>query len=152
MAYDKSGISKEKDVKEKYNKDKAGGFFKYYELETLEDIFQNFLDLQEECSLNEEGCLYIIKDINFWMKVDYVNILYKINIIKPNYDKDKIEFNTKNIYTNKTVDLPETISNLLGFYILKIQRKHFTLNNQESIYIDNMDISLLKPLLGVWHV
>src|SRR5690606_30972110 len=31
LAYDKSGISREKDVKEKYNKDNAGGFFKYYE-------------------------------------------------------------------------------------------------------------------------
>ncbi len=37
LAYDKSGISKEKDVKEKYNRNKAGGFFKYCELEQYED-------------------------------------------------------------------------------------------------------------------
>jgi adenine-specific DNA-methyltransferase len=37
LAYDKSGISKEKDVKEKYNERTAGGFFKYYELEQFED-------------------------------------------------------------------------------------------------------------------
>ncbi len=40
LAYDKSGISKEKDVKEKYNKNNAGGFFKYYELEQYEDILR----------------------------------------------------------------------------------------------------------------
>ena len=38
LAYDKSGISKEKDVKEKYNKENAGGFFKYYELEQFENV------------------------------------------------------------------------------------------------------------------
>ena len=38
LAYDKSGISKEKDVKEKYNKENAGGFFKYYELEQFENL------------------------------------------------------------------------------------------------------------------
>ncbi len=37
LAYDKSGISKEKDVKAKYNQNKAGGFFKYCELEQYED-------------------------------------------------------------------------------------------------------------------
>ncbi len=35
LAYDKSGISKEKDVKEKYNEKTAGGFFKYHILRTI---------------------------------------------------------------------------------------------------------------------
>ncbi|HQD37210.1 MAG TPA: site-specific DNA-methyltransferase [Thermodesulfovibrio thiophilus] len=38
LAYDKSGISKEKDVKEMYNEKTAGGFFKYYELEQFENV------------------------------------------------------------------------------------------------------------------
>ena len=38
LAYDKRGISKEKDVKENYNPQNAGGFFKYYELEQYENI------------------------------------------------------------------------------------------------------------------
>ena len=38
LAYDKSGISKEKDVKDIYNKNNAGGFFKYCELEQFEDV------------------------------------------------------------------------------------------------------------------
>ncbi|MDW7973601.1 MAG: site-specific DNA-methyltransferase, partial [Thermodesulfovibrio sp.] len=37
LAYDKSGISKDEDVKQNYNKDRAGGFFKYYELEQYEE-------------------------------------------------------------------------------------------------------------------
>ncbi|MEW6096925.1 MAG: site-specific DNA-methyltransferase [bacterium] len=41
LAYDKSGISKEKDVKEKYNEKTAGGFFKYQILEQYEDALDN---------------------------------------------------------------------------------------------------------------
>ena len=41
LAYDKSGISKENDVKDDYNEKKAGGFFKYYDLEQYEDSLNN---------------------------------------------------------------------------------------------------------------
>lgn len=41
LFYDPSGISKEKDVKEKYNKKTAGGFFKYHTLEQYEDTLEN---------------------------------------------------------------------------------------------------------------
>ncbi|MGB9762592.1 MAG: DNA methyltransferase, partial [Minisyncoccia bacterium] len=41
LTYDKSGISKEEDVKEKYNENKAGGFFKYFDLEQYEDSLNN---------------------------------------------------------------------------------------------------------------
>jgi len=46
LAYDKSGISKEKDVKEKYNEKSAGGFFKYQILEQYEDTLDN-IELRE---------------------------------------------------------------------------------------------------------
>jgi Adenine specific DNA methylase Mod len=46
LAYDKSGISKEKDVKEKYNEKTAGGFFKYIVLEQYEDTLDN-IELRE---------------------------------------------------------------------------------------------------------
>jgi len=41
LAYDKSGISKEQDVKETYNEKTAGGFFKYQILEQYEDVLDN---------------------------------------------------------------------------------------------------------------
>jgi adenine-specific DNA-methyltransferase len=40
LAYDKSGISKEKDVREKYNQNSAGGFFEYHILEQYEDALK----------------------------------------------------------------------------------------------------------------
>jgi len=50
LAYDKSGISKEKDVREKYNENNAGGFFKYFELEQYEEILRTirYKDIKKE--------------------------------------------------------------------------------------------------------
>jgi adenine-specific DNA-methyltransferase len=44
LTYDKSGISKDKDVKEKYNEKNTGGFFKYQILEQYEDVIENLED------------------------------------------------------------------------------------------------------------
>jgi len=41
LFYDKTGISRDKDVKEKYNKNNTGGFFKYHILEQYEDALSN---------------------------------------------------------------------------------------------------------------
>ena len=41
LFYDKSGISKERDVREIYNAQNAGGFFKYHILEQYEDALEN---------------------------------------------------------------------------------------------------------------
>ncbi|MEN3039417.1 MAG: site-specific DNA-methyltransferase, partial [Candidatus Kryptonium sp.] len=54
LAYDKSGISKEKDVKEKYNPKNAGGFFKYHEIEQYEDTLDNIQIQAEENSYLKE--------------------------------------------------------------------------------------------------
>jgi adenine specific DNA methylase Mod len=61
LAYDKSGISKEKDVKEKYNENNAGGFFKYYELEQYEEILRKakYLEPKEQKTLFDEDFNYI---------------------------------------------------------------------------------------------
>ncbi|MCX7929063.1 MAG: site-specific DNA-methyltransferase, partial [Patescibacteria group bacterium] len=57
LAYDKSGISKDEDVKQNYNKDRAGGFFKYYELEQYEEtlsksIYEDLKEIPDEWFLN----------------------------------------------------------------------------------------------------
>lgn len=60
LAYDKSGISKEKNVKEKYNEKNAGSFFKYHTLEQYEDALENigFEDQTE----NQKKLLFELPD------------------------------------------------------------------------------------------
>ncbi|MEM4732316.1 MAG: site-specific DNA-methyltransferase, partial [Desulfurococcaceae archaeon] len=150
FAYDKSGISKEEDVKKKYNQKKAGGFLKYYELESFEDILKNFLRLHEENCLNlQDGCMHTVDGINFWLKADYIYALYRASFININSNEDKIDLNIRDIYPDKSIDLPETISNLLGSPILKITKEGFILHNGESIHTNHININLIKPLLGI---
>jgi len=50
LAYDSSGISRDEDVREHYSRNKAGGFFKYCELEQFEDALMPISVLRAERS------------------------------------------------------------------------------------------------------
>jgi adenine-specific DNA-methyltransferase len=114
LAYDKSGISKEKDVKEKYNEKNAGGFFKYHILEQYEDSLENIEFEQKE--LREFPDYFVKYMLDFETRnskifldidslVDPFN--YKIKIIE-NYDTKVVN-----------VDLIETFNYLIGLHVEK---------------------------------
>ncbi|MGC8844206.1 MAG: DNA methyltransferase, partial [bacterium] len=65
LAYDKSGISKEEDVKEKYNEKTAGGFFKYHTLEQYEDALEN-IEFEEQDKLLYKLPDYFVKYMLEW--------------------------------------------------------------------------------------
>ena len=95
LFYDKSGISKDDDVKEKYNQNSAGGFFKYYELEQYEDVLRKAVYEPSEPFRNyDEKPIYqqyvFLKDKKFLdaLELDIKNKKVKIdfNKIYPNID------------------------------------------------------------------
>jgi len=142
LAYDNSEISKEQDVKEKYNENNAGGFFKYYDLEQYEQTLRRchyipsepFFDLDDK-SIYEQ---YIfLKDPKL---LDAMELDYKSNKIKINFDE---------IYSN--IDIAETLSNLKGKRIKKITKDSVILaddnNNEEEIKYDDIDFKTIKPLI-----
>ena len=90
LTYDKSGISNEKDVKDKYNKNRAGGFFKYQCLEQYEDTIDNL----EVINLERK----FINPFNF-----------KLRIRKPDGYHEEI-----------SVDLVETFNYLMGIHVKKL--------------------------------
>ena len=116
LFYDKSGISKEKDVKEKYNPKTAGGFFKYHTLEQYEDSLEN-IEFEQKTLLEFED--YFVKymlDFETKKSKTFLNIdemkdpfNYKLKIIE-NYQIKVI-----------TVDLVETFNYLLGLEVKKIK-------------------------------
>ena len=139
LFYDKSGISKEKDVKENYNKNNAGGFFKYYELEQYEDTLRKavYNPLPEKLenidfALNEK----LAKD---GLKIDYEN--------------EKAIYTFNKLYDN--IDLAETISNITGWNIKKITKDKIIYENrtskkEEIIDLNNLTFEkypFLKPLI-----
>jgi len=142
LVYDKSGISKEEDVQEKYNENSAGGFFKYYDLEQYEQTLRRchyipsepFFDLDDKTIYEQ----YIfLKDPKL---LDAMELDYKNNKIKINFDE---------IYSN--IDIAETLSNLKGKWIKKITKDSVILlddnGNEEEMKYDSIDFKTIKPLI-----
>ncbi|HOM27519.1 MAG TPA: site-specific DNA-methyltransferase [bacterium] len=123
LAYDKSGISKEKDVKEKYNEKNAGGFFKYQTFEQYEDCLDN-IELKENKKAQE-----LFKDeylLKYFLDFETRESEYLLNIEKL---KNPFAYKLK-IYEGSEpkeviVDIPETFNYLLG---LKVKRMKIRYN------------------------
>lgn len=113
LAYDKSGISKEKDVKEKYNEKSAGGFFKYYELEQFEEILRNVEYSQEPAS--EFFKKYTeVSNITFSQVDPFIFDKRLAKAVKINKETNDWKVDFKELYPDKQVDLIESIVNILG--------------------------------------
>ena len=110
LFYDESGISKEKDVKEKYNEKTAGGFFKYYELEQYEDTLQRTHYLDDDLftpPATEDPCQYIfLRDPKL------------LETLEVNLEQGTVKVDLSKLYDE--IDLAETISNLTGKWIRRI--------------------------------
>ncbi len=119
LAYDKSGISKEKDVKEKYNEKTAGGFFKYHILEQYEDALDN-IELKENNKAQE-----LFKDeylLKYFLDFETRDSEYLLNIEKlKNPFAYKLKINEGTEPKEVVVDIPETFNYLLGLKVKKIK-------------------------------
>ena len=145
LAYDKSGISKEKDVKEKYNENNAGGFFKYYELEQYEDTLRRVKYQDSDLFDNPYQDIY-----NQYIFMKDLKMLYALEI---DYENNKVKVDLSKLYEN--IDIPETLSNLLGKWIKKITADYVEFEDGEKINIKDLDYKLIKPLIWwewVWNI
>ncbi len=125
LAYDKSGISRENDVKEKYNKKTCGGFFKYQILEQYEDTLDN-IELEE----NQEG-LEVLKDeylLKYFLDYETSESPYFLNIehLKdPFAYRLKVNLSEVGEPEEMVVDIPETFNYLLGLKIKKVKFRNY---------------------------
>jgi len=132
LAYDKSGISKEEDVKEKYNKKTAGGFFKYQILEQYEDTLDN-IELQENQSVKK-----LFKDqylLKYFLDYETRESPYLLNIDhlkNPFVYKLKVNLEEVGAPQEMVVDIPETFNYLLGLKIKKIKTRE---NGRKYLFI-----------------
>ncbi|MFQ6071240.1 MAG: DNA methyltransferase, partial [Methanosarcinales archaeon] len=138
LAYDKSGISKEKDVKENYNKNKAGGFFKYYDLEQYEQTLRRAV-------YKESHPFTDFNDKSIYQQYVFMKDLKLLDAMKLDYENNKIKIDFSKIYPN--IDLAETLSNLTGKAIKKIEKNAVVLEGGKKIEFDNIDFNLIKPLI-----
>ncbi|RJS72174.1 hypothetical protein CW714_04875 [Methanophagales archaeon] len=115
-----------------------GIFFKYYDLEQYEQTLRKavykpshpFVDFDDKSIYQQDVFMKDLKLLNA-MKLDYVN-----NKIKINFDE---------IYSK--IDLAETLSNLTGKWIKKIEKNAVVFKDGSEIDFDNIDFNMIKPLI-----
>ena len=132
LAYDRSGISKEKDIKEKYNERTAGGFFKYQILEQYEDTLDN-IELK-----NNQMALEFFKDeylLKYFLDFETNENPYFLNIESlknPFAYKLKVNLSEVGEPQEEVVDMPETFNYLLGLKVKKIKARN---NGRKYLFI-----------------
>lgn len=131
LAYDKSGISKE--VKEY----KGGGFFKYCELEQYEDTLRKAK--YEDSDLFENPYQYPYNQYVF------MRDLKMLSTLKIDYQNNKVKVDLARLY--KDVDVPETLSNLLGKWIKRITPDYVEFEDGERADLRDLDWRFIKPYI-----
>lgn len=146
LAYDKSGISKEKDVKEKYNENTAGGFFKYQILEQYEDTLDN-IELTENKQVELKlGDDYLLKYFLDFETRESPYLLNMDHLKNPFSYKLKVNLEEVGEPQEMIVDIPETFNYLLGLKIKKIKVR----NNQRK-YLFILGEKEGKDIAIVWR-
>ena len=131
LAYDKSGISKE------VNEYQGGGFFKYYELEQYEEALAN--------------CKYEDSDLfNSPSKTPYQEYVFMkdekmLNALEIDYEEEKVKVDLNKLYSD--IDIAETLSNLTGKWIKKINDGEVEFVDGMKINTKDLDYKLIKPLI-----
>lgn len=142
LAYDKSEISKENDVKEKYNEKKAGGFFKYYDLEQYEQTLR-------KCHYIPSETFFKLDDKSIYEQYIFLKDPKLLDAVELDYKENKIKINFDNIYPN--IDIAETLSLVKGKRIDKIGKDFVMLKDdngdEERIEYNNIDFKTIKPLI-----
>ena len=145
LFYDKSGISKEKDVKERYNEQNAGGFFKYYELEQFEDALRRTRYSEDDLftpPAGEDPCQYI-----------FLRDLKMLEALEVDLEQGTVQVDLSKLYEN--IDLPETLSNLTGKWIRRIHPDQndprvpaaVEFADGERVELSRLDWRRIKPLI-----
>jgi len=145
LFYDRSGISKEKDVKENYNERNAGGFFKYYELEQYEDTLSRTRYLDDNLFTpppTEDPCQYL-----------FLRDPKMLEALEVNLEQGTVKVDLSKLYPD--IDLAETLSNLTGKWIKRIHPDPEDCTKPGAVEfadgtkadLKNPDWRLIKPLI-----
>ena len=124
------GISKEANWQ-------GSGFFKYYELEQYEDTLRRVK--------YEDADLFDSPYEDPYNQYVFMKDLKMLEALEVDYENNKVKVDLSRLYSN--VDVPETLSNLLGKWIKRITPEYVEFEDGERIDLKNLDYKLIKPLI-----
>ncbi|HPC35783.1 MAG TPA: DNA methyltransferase [Candidatus Marinimicrobia bacterium] len=116
----------------------GGGFFKYYELEQYEEALAN-------CK-HDDGDLFTVQGRSPYQEYVFMKDEKMLKALEIDYESNKVKVDLDKLYPN--IDIAETLSNLTGKWIKKIEADKVWLNGlNEPINIKDLDYKLIKPLI-----
>jgi len=120
----------------------GGGFFKYYELEQYEDTLRKVK--------YEDSDLFDNPYRDPYSQYVFMRDLKMLESLEVDYENNKVKVDLSKLYPN--IDIPETLSNLLGKWIKKLKTenskvKSIIFEDGEEIGIEDIDYKLIKPLI-----
>jgi adenine specific DNA methylase Mod len=125
----------------------GGGFFKYYELEQYEEALANCKygdsDLFNSPSRLRQG--YGGQAKTPYQEYVFMKDEKMLKALEIDYEKEKVKVDLDKLYPN--IDIAETLSNLTGKWIKKINDDEVEFDGGTKINIKDLDYKLIKPLI-----
>ncbi|MHA1748142.1 MAG: site-specific DNA-methyltransferase, partial [Promethearchaeota archaeon] len=118
--------------------DGIGIFFKYYDLEQYEQTLKKAVYKESHPFVNFD-------DRSIYQQYVFMKDVKLLDAIKLDYESNKIRMNFDEIYQN--IDLAETLSNLTGKWIKKIEKDAVIFEDDSRINFDDINFNLIKPLI-----
>jgi len=116
----------------------GGGFFKYYELEQYEEALAN-------CKY-EESNLFNSPSKTPYQEYVFMKDEKMLKALEIDYANNKVKVGLNKLYPD--IDIAETLSNLTGKWIKKINDNEVEFEDGTKINTKDLDYKLIKPL--VW--
>jgi adenine specific DNA methylase Mod len=117
--------------------DGIGGFFKYYELEQYEETLAN--------TVYENHDMFIVGDKTPYEQYVFMKDEKMLRALEIDYENRKVKVDLNKLYPN--IDIAETISNLTGKWIKKIEEDQVEFEDGSKVNIKDLDYKLIKPLI-----
>jgi len=116
----------------------GGGFFKYYQLEQYEDTLRKVK--------YEDSDIFDTLSQDPYNQYVFLRDLKMLEALEIDYENNKVKVDLQKLYPN--IDIPETLSNLVGKYIKRITPDEVEFEDGEKVDLNNLDYKRIKDL--VW--
>ncbi|NLY05090.1 DNA methyltransferase [Candidatus Sordicultor fermentans] len=112
-------------------------FIKYYSLEQYEDTLRKVK--------YEDSNLFDNPYQDPYNQYVFMRDLKMLEALEIDYENNKVKVDLSKLYPN--IDIPETLSNLLGKWIKKITPDYVEFEDGEQINLKDLDYKVIKPLI-----